>query len=187
MAQDLEVWKPIVGFDGYEVSSQGRVRSPQKVLKPCSDGRGYRKVFLYAKGVRQGARVHHLVARAFIGERENDLVVNHKDGVKTNNAVSNLEYVTQKENRIHAQVNGLLASGERVNTSKFTSEEAQMIRKQRGKIGTREMARLLGVTSSAISKILNEKSWKTQLPAPKNGMLDNGENVNKKRGIHAPR
>lgn len=106
-----ESWKPILGYDGYEISNYGRVRS---YVKKYSDyylvkaipniltGRPY--VYLRDnKGKRHGLQVHRLVAFAFCeGYSPERNTVNHKDGNVANNHFSNLEWVSQSENNQHA-------------------------------------------------------------------------------------
>lgn len=115
---DVEEWRAVEGFEGeYEVSNFGRVRSlfrimesgrhrAGKILKQ-SQSNGYPFVGLVRSNCMQKVvRVHALVAHAFLGEKPKGLVINHIDHDKTNNHVSNLEYVTQKENIRHAARNG---------------------------------------------------------------------------------
>lgn len=104
-----EIWKEV--FDGfYEVSSEGNVRRAKPgtatfigrpVLPMCS-ANGYAQVALSSPSASRRAYVHHLVAEAFIGPRPEGHVVNHIDAVKTNNAASNLEYITARANALHA-------------------------------------------------------------------------------------
>ena len=111
-----EIWKPIPGYEGlYEVSNQGRVKrleytrvdkigreyhNKERILKSSLDSAGgYLKVYLFDNESRmKSIKVHRLVAKAFIPNPENKTQVNHKDEVKTNNCVENLEWVTLKEN-----------------------------------------------------------------------------------------
>ena len=91
------------------VSDNGDVRRIGS-NKNCStrDRKGYLAVDLYENGERKTKRVHRLVAEAFIPNPDNKTEVNHKDGNKLNNNVSNLEWVTSKENVRHAWDNGLM-------------------------------------------------------------------------------
>jgi hypothetical protein len=102
-------WKSIDGYDNYEISDEGRVRNSKtgRVLKPsCSRG-GYEKVNLRSNGVQKSAKIHRLVAENFIPNDDYSKVVNHKDGNKINNSVTNLEWCTPSENNRHAFRHGL--------------------------------------------------------------------------------
>lgn len=90
----MENWKPIEGFEGYEVSDQGNVRSPRKTLKQFPNGRGYPRVAFAHKFWL----VHRLVATAFVDNPNGYPIVNHKDESKTNNRADNLEWCTYKYN-----------------------------------------------------------------------------------------
>jgi hypothetical protein len=105
----MEQWKDIKGYEGlYKISSHGRVKSlkfnKKRILKFCYAGDGrYLKVILFNNGKLKGFRIHRLVAETFISNFENKLEVNHKDGNAFNNNVSNLEWVTHKENIHHSR------------------------------------------------------------------------------------
>lgn len=108
----MEIWKPIVGTKGFiEVSNEGRVRShlrgEPRILKTQQDNKGYHRVRVTIEQVKASYRIHREVAKAFI-PNPNDLPqVNHIDGNKNNNAISNLEWVTNQQNAHHAISMGL--------------------------------------------------------------------------------
>ena len=105
MSQDIEHWKPVVGYERlYEVSSEGRLckvfktRIDARLLNPTRNKR-YLRAGLWKDGVQRNIYVHVLVAAAFIGPRPEGLEVRHLNGVHTDNRVSNLQYGTKGENR----------------------------------------------------------------------------------------
>lgn len=105
-----ESWKPISGFEQfYAVSNTGRVQNINtgRDLKPFVNDNGYGSVKLFNGKSKREAKVHRLVAEAFIPNPENKPQVNHIDRNKLNNNVSNLEWVTNKENFDHAVRTGL--------------------------------------------------------------------------------
>ena len=103
-----EIWRPIEGYEGlYEVSNLGRVRSLDrffyrlhkgKVLSPTKDRYGYLTVTLNYNGKSKTIKIHRLVAQAFLPNPDNLPQVNHKDEVKSNNCVDNLEWCSAKYN-----------------------------------------------------------------------------------------
>ena len=118
-------WRNIKGFDNYMISSCGVVKSVQRVinrfngrivhnktinerfLKQAISGSGYGFVCLRKDNKHHNKRIHVMVAEAFISERPKGLVINHIDGNKLNNDVSNLEYVSKQRNTQHYhQMNG---------------------------------------------------------------------------------
>jgi hypothetical protein len=107
-----ETWETVSGYPIYEVSDRGLVRNKRtkeiKTARPDNDG--YLKVTLIdsADGKKTHRKsVHRLVAEAFLGGKHDDLQVNHKNGIKNDNRVENLEWVTCSENVKHAYSTGL--------------------------------------------------------------------------------
>ena len=103
-----EIWKPIDGYLGYEVSNLGRIKSYKvdkmngKIMKPYPCTKGYLQIDISLDGRKRENRVHlavhRLVAKAFLPNPNNFPEVNHKDEDKTNNCVENLEWCTAKYN-----------------------------------------------------------------------------------------
>lgn len=104
----MEIFKDIEGYEGlYRISSWGRVFSIEnsKFLNPTLTEKGYSRVDLFdADNKRKHHKVHRLVAMAFIPNPECKPQVNHLDGNKQNNSVTNLEWCTDEENKIHRKM-----------------------------------------------------------------------------------
>ncbi len=92
-----ERWKQIAGFEGYEVSTRGRVRSYKRrrpvILKAAEHRSGHQYVTLVKEGRAQHAPIHRLVYGAFVGELQPGTDIHHRDGNPANNEPSNLEAV----------------------------------------------------------------------------------------------
>ena len=102
------MWKAVAGYEGlYEVSNKGDVRSLKygktKILKPSDNGCGYLQIQLHKDSIRKRMLIHRLVAEAFIPNPNNLETVNHRDENKQNNAASNLEWMTAKDNTTYSQ------------------------------------------------------------------------------------
>lgn len=113
----LEKFKLIEGYDHYLVSTWGKIYRIDKAfqvetnyqhmtrklseLSTEETSKGYLRVYLSKNGKRKHHKVHRLVARAFIPNPENKPQVNHIDGNKKNNSITNLEWVTDEENKEH--------------------------------------------------------------------------------------
>ena len=158
------IFKEIKGTNKkYYVSNTGLVKSLQgkkeRILKPNTDKDGYLRVVLSVNNVRKTKGIHRLVIETFLGDSIKQ--VNHKDGVKKNNHISNLEYCTAKENILHAETTGLRNSkGEKSSTSKLKNEDVLLIRQLKGKQSCLKIAKRFNVQHSAIIKIWNYKTWK---------------------------
>lgn len=110
-------FKDISGFIGlYKINKNGEVKSlkrekwqgngwqtiPEKILKPIKNNKGYLVINLCKDGKQKSFKIHRLVAETFIKNKKNLPQVNHINGVKTNNNVKNLEWVTPSDNMKHS-------------------------------------------------------------------------------------
>jgi hypothetical protein len=152
----------------YYVTEDGKVFSKKfnkmRELKPFLHRNGYLGVVLMINKKRIKYSVHRLVALTFISNPENKATVNHKDGIKINNHVSNLEWNTQSENIRHACDTGLCNSqGEKNNYSKLKEGDVRYIRNnyipRHKEYGGAALGRKFNVGRSVISDIINKKSW----------------------------
>lgn len=145
-----ERWRDIIGTP-YMVSTEGRVA---RVLKRNLSTHGYRRVALCMSAVKRDYDVHRLVAAAWIGPAPSKHDVNHKDGDRTNNRLSNLEYVTRSGNMIHAVRTGLLRR------SSLTVEAVREIRRTGHAVPWRFWAKKFKISRTSVYDILNHRSWK---------------------------
>ena len=175
-----EIWKPIVGYEGlYEISNYGNLRSMPRVimrkdgkpytvqtikmLKPSYDKDGYLRIELNNKGVAKKYYVHRLVANSFIPNTFNKPQVNHKNAVKDDNSIENLEWVTNQENRDHVVKNKLqpLQYGIKNPNVKLTVEKVIEIKKlkQQG-IKPSVISKLTNIPISNVNNIINDYTWR---------------------------
>lgn len=167
----MENWKPVAGWP-YEVSDQGRVRrsGPARrtrvglIRKSNPNADGYLIMTITRDRFKVTARVHTLVADAFLGPRPPDLEVNHRDGNKLNNRADNLEYVSHAANCIHARDNGLRvpACGKMNGMARLTDEAVKVIRfmSARGLATRPLLARHYRVTAQTVGHIVHRKTWR---------------------------
>lgn len=164
----IEVWKPVIGWPGYEVSDLGRVRSFVKnkrgiILKQANASGRYKCVTLCRDGVKRTKLVHRLVAKAFVSNKYEKPEVNHIDGDRFNNNANNLEWCTSSENQIHAFENNLQSgnNGESNGQSKLTESDVREIRSiySEGGVLQKDLAEKYGVAKSAICWIIKRKYW----------------------------
>lgn len=167
-----EIWLPITAIpnlqDWYYISNYGRVYSKftNLLIAPRFIGRGYLSVTLRTKDNKPiDILVHRLVMMTFdpISNPE-DYQVNHKNGIKTKNSYSNLEWVTQTENMIHAYQHGLRKPGEYNNFCFITESKAIEICKllKTKKYTTKEIAKFVNLEGHEplITQIKLRHNWK---------------------------
>jgi hypothetical protein len=159
----MEIWKD---YDSnYRVSNFGKVWSKRNniELKQFEDNYGYLMVTIYSKTLK----VHRLVAVLFLECNYKDtMTVNHKNGIKSENNVNNLEWMTSVDNIKHAFETGLMTKSEDVHTAILTIADVEQIKQLfvEYKLGDTEIGALFGANNSTISNIRRGLSWKDVLP-----------------------
>jgi hypothetical protein len=159
-------WKRF-GETNYVVSSEGKVANGDsgRVLSPIDDGNGYDAVSIYIDKVGAKVKVHRIVAETFIPNPMGLTTVNHINGDKKDNKVSNLEWLSHSDNMKHAWDNGLMLRGSAAPLSVLDEEKVLQI-KQLMLIGKSndEIAKAYGVVRGTISKIRSLETWKHVMP-----------------------
>ena len=162
-----EEWRPIAGSNGYAVSNLGRVTGAtargQRILKPSPTSLGYFRVDVYSGGSKKTRKVHRLVAEAFIPNPLHLPHVNHIDGDKSNNRIDNLEWVTARENQVHASKIGLKACGEKVFGARLRESDIPTIITYAKTMLPKDIAALYGVDRTTINRVVSGRSWRRAL------------------------
>lgn len=163
-----EVFLPVIGFEKrYKISNHGRLFSYGgkygKIwheMKCSPDWAGYIPCLLRDKEKKYNCRIHQLVAKHFIPNPFGLKTVNHIDGNKANNHISNLEWVTPRENIIHAVKTGLMDfKGEKHPNSKLTNDQVYAIKYSLTKLKNTEVAKIFNMSRHQISDIRKGINW----------------------------
>ena len=161
----LEEWKNIEGYEGlYQVSNMGRIKSlrynntkESRIMTPVITRNGYLMVVLCVNKKQKGFCVHRLVANTFIPNIEMKSQVNHINGIKTDNRVENLEWVTPKENTNKAYETGLKKTGKYLYNTRWIYQfdlNMNFIKKWESMT---QASKELGINQGDISKCCNGK------------------------------
>lgn len=172
----MTTWKPVRGYeDFYEVSDAGDVRRilgrlGQRICRPCKPTRcrGYTRFILSVDRQKRTISGHKLAWEAFRGPIPRGLQINHRNGKKADNAISNLELCTPSENKLHAhRVLGLPANinpshGSKNGRAKLRDADISEIRQMyEGGLSQQKIADRYGVCQTSISRIICGKGWLT--------------------------
>lgn len=177
MGNQEEIWKDVVGYEGYyQVSNLGNARSLDRIIinkdgvpkitrgmnLKLRNRQGYLFIDTYINLRSKTTRVHRLVAEAFIPNSHNKPHVNHINGIKTDNRVENLEWCTMKENMVHASQIGLVSKGEKIHSSKLTNEIVIKIRELSCQGMTApQIEKEIGIIKPCqINAIIRREAWK---------------------------
>jgi hypothetical protein len=156
-----EVFKKVTVCANYSVSNYGQVRNDKRntILSP-RDLRGYKRVSLWYNKKANDQRIHRLVAQAFIPNPENKAEVNHKNGIRNDNRVSNLEWCTAEENvkhKVKTLNQGDTFKGINNGNSILTEADVLLIRASDSKPSVLSKHHKVSITQ--ITRILNRKLW----------------------------
>ncbi len=157
-------------YSAYDVSDDGLVQRNGKTLSPITDRYGYHYVSLYSDGVARQAKIHRLVCTAFHGDAPDGSEVCHLDGVRTNNAVSNLIWGSRSDNVQHAISHGThkfrtpsSATMRRGAANPHAKLTESIVREARALhadgVSGRQLAKRYGVTSANMSAALRGQTW----------------------------
>lgn len=163
-----ELFVNIIGFDGlYQISNLGKVKSlrfgKERIMKAFVGTGGYLHTQLKRDGKMSNLSIHRLVAIHFIHNNQNKPDVNHIDGNKCNNTVSNLEWCTKSENIQHSFKIGThqRKKGESNSNVKITEKDVIQIRDdyENKNISLRALGDKYGLGKSSVFRIVNKISW----------------------------
>ena len=171
-----ERWKIIEEFPKYLISNKGNIKVLETFENRISHiNSGYELIVFAVDGKRYSRLVHRIVAKAFIPNKYDKPCVNHINGMKTDNRVENLEWVTYEENIKHAIKMGLIDHSKRKNPNhkphprdednkltKATREQVIEMRKMydTGDYVLRELSEKFDMSISVVWKIVKRKTWK---------------------------
>jgi len=161
-----EIWKDIDGFEVYyQVSNLGRVMSfhgkSTRIISGSKAGSGYTKIIFRGGGKDEHRYLHRIVASAFIPNHQGKRCVNHKNGIKNDNRVSNLEWVTHSENKKHAASELFVGIGENNGYNTLTENDVLQIRSiyEQGWLSQYKIANAYKVSVMTINRAIRGISW----------------------------
>lgn len=172
----IEIWKPIPGYKNHEASSLGRLRSLDKVetvknrhgtvtkrlkkgrilsVKKSLNNSGYIFRKLISKGPTESD--HRLIAMAFHGVPKVKMIINHKNGIKTDNRPENLEWTTYKKNALHSRLH--LGKKGKKNTYKIV---IKVLKDVHSGMMVKDAAKKNNLERHTVSRILRNRMWRSE-------------------------
>lgn len=172
----MERWVKVKGYSLYEISDMGRLKTYnwknqgiERIMRPALDGSGYLRTMLKSDSGRvHTVKIHRLVLISFIGDPLPGQECNHKNGIRTDNRLINLEWISHAENIKHSFIIGRSNNqGENNPAATITENEVREIRlnyqygkKRKCGITKQQIADQYGVSFHVIKRIVSGKTWK---------------------------
>lgn len=157
-------WKIFKYSDKYEVNILGQIRNVRtgRYTQPVPDKDGYFRVVVYFNGKTNNYIVHRIIAEHFIPNPNNYPIINHKDGNKQNNKISNLEWCTNLQNMQHAARNGFFhgRKGEEHHNARLAENDIREIRKLRKQgVLRNDVAKRFSIQPQQVTRICSYQRW----------------------------
>lgn len=174
----METWKKIPGYSNYMASDMGKIKTFNwknqgitRIMMPAKDKSGYLRTMLKGDdGKFNTVKIHRIIALTFIENSENKPEVNHKNSIRIDNRVSNLEWVTKSENIKHSFKYGNSSNRGELNPAATITEKDVIEIRKNYKYGRKsrfeggeskpELARKYNTTVAVIKMIIQRKTWK---------------------------
>lgn len=170
----MEKWKKVKGYVNYECSNLGRIKTHNwkntgktRIMKPALDGCGYLRTVLKREsdGKLCTIKVHRIIAENWLVAVKENLEVNHKNGIKTDNRIINLEWVTRSQNIQHSydslskiRLKGCLNPAAIVN-EKDVLEIRKNYKTWIKQMKRKQIAHKYGISESALKSIISKRTW----------------------------
>ena len=174
---EQEIWKDVIGYEElYQASTMGRIKSLHKIggasrqsftgiMKPKTNRGGYYVIHICKNGIAKETTVHKVIALTFLTNPYNLSTVNHKNGIKTDNRLENLEWCSIQDNLKHALETGLRkCDGENNGRSVFNKDDIikAKLMYNTGKYSVREVRDMIGKgTRGSLQRAISGDTWKS--------------------------